>query len=175
MAKEKMKKQDEIPATVLSIVNSSAVGPERKCPDKAVLALEMLSTGHQWKEVREETGLSFDQIARLRARHKTAIDERRAQLASDGFEMAEGLRLLVKQKMATLADDEEALAKVPLRDLALSYGISVDKGMQAMGENRTIIEHVTRKPSIADAQAAIEEARKLLQKEAIPVEAKSIA
>jgi hypothetical protein len=83
--------------------------------------------------------------------------------------MAEGLRLLTRQKMDMLAKNPEALAKVNLKDLAISYGVAVDKGMLALDGNRTIVEHVSRKPSLADAQAAIDEARKALQKEAIPV------
>lgn len=163
------KPKEEKPILALSVAHSDSWGAERKNPAKAVLALEMLAAGALWKEVQKETGWTFDQIAGLKARHEMALEVRRKQLAADGFEMAEGFRLLAKQKMERLANDPEALDKVPLRDLALSYGIAVDKGMQAMGENKMVIEHVSRRPSIADAQAAIEEARQLLQKEAIPI------
>jgi hypothetical protein len=83
--------------------------------------------------------------------------------------MAEGIRLLMKQKMAMLADNPDALAKVNVKDLALSYGIAVDKGMQALGENKMVIEHKAGKPSLEDAMKAIEDARAALQKEAINV------
>lgn len=129
----------------------------------------MMCQGKGHKEITEETGIPFDSLIGLRARHEVAVEVRRKQLAGDGFEMAEGLRLLAKQKMEQLSNDPVALAKVNLRDLAISYGVAVDKGMLALDGNRTIVEHVSRKPSLADAQAAINEARAALQKEAIPV------
>lgn len=141
---------------------------------KAALALELLSGGETWEKVSEATGYSFDQISRIRARHEMAIETRKKQLAADGFEMAEGLRLLIKQKMEQLAANPDALAKTNLRDLVLPYGIAVDKGMQAMGENKVVIEHRANKPSLEDAMKAIEEARSQLQKEAIPVMAEPV-
>jgi hypothetical protein len=134
-----------------------------------VLALEMMCQGRGHREITELTGIPFDNLLTLRSRHEMAIDVRRKQLAGDGFEMAEGLRLLAKQKMQMLADNPKELSKVNLRDLAVSYGVAVDKGMLALDGNRTIVEHVSRKPSLADAQAMIDEARAALQKEAIPV------
>jgi hypothetical protein len=119
--------------------------------------------------VADETGWSFTQIGAVKARHEVAIEVRKKQLAADGFEMAEGIRLLMKQKMAMLADNPDALAKVNVKDLALSYGIAVDKGMLALGENKMVIEHKAGKPSLEDAMKAIEEARAALQKEAIEV------
>lgn len=150
-------------------LSTTKKGPERSDPKMAVLAIEMLCQGYGYREVEEQTGIVFDRLLTLRARHEVAIDVRRKQLAGDGFEMAEGLRLLTRQKMDMLAKNPEALAKVNLKDLAISYGVAVDKGMLALDGNRTIVEHVSRKPSLADAQAAIDEARKALQKEAIPV------
>jgi hypothetical protein len=41
--------------------------------------------------------------------------------------------------------------------------------MQALGENKMVIEHKAGKPSLEDAMKAIEDARAALQKEAIPV------
>jgi hypothetical protein len=137
----------------------------------AVMALERLCTGKGYKEVELATGLGFDILVGLRARHNMAIDVRRKQLAEDGFEMAEGLRLLAKQKMLQLSEDPEALAKVNLRDLAVSYGVAVDKGMLALDGNKVTVEYVSKRPSLADAQAAINEAREALQKEAIAVDA----
>ena len=107
---------------------------------------------------------------RWRARHERALEVRRKELALDGFEMAERMRALVAKKAEMLMEDDEALMKTPLKDLTLSYGISVDKGLQALGEQKVVVEHRTGKPTLADAMKAIEEARAALQKEAIPVE-----
>ena len=158
------------PVIVASVaLSTTKKGVERKDPKLAVLALEMMCQGWGHREITEQTGIPFDNLLTLRARHEMAIDTRRKQLAGDGFEMAEGLRLLAKQKMEMLANDPDALAKVNIRDLAISYGVAVDKGMLALDGNRTIVEHVSRKPSLEDAQAAIDEARAALQKEAIPI------
>jgi len=157
------------PIIVQSVALSDSRGIEMRDPKTAVLALEMLSQGHGYKAVELATGLKFDMLMGLRSRHEAAIEVRRKQLAKDGFEMAEGLRMLAKEKMSQLADDPEKLEKANLRDLVVSWGIAQDKGLIAAEGNKTIIEHVSRRPSLADAQAAIEEARKALQKEAIPI------
>ena len=134
-----------------------------------MLCLEQLAEGNTWEEIAEATGFSFNQISKVKARHETAIEVRRKQLAADGFEMAEGLRLLAKQKLEMLANNPDALAKVNIRDLVLSYGIAVDKGMQALGENKVVVEHKAGKPSLEDAMKAIAEARAALQKEAVDI------
>lgn len=157
------------PIIVQSVALSESKGIESKDPKRAVMALEMLCTGSGYREVELATGIKFDQLMGLRSRHEAAIEVRRKQLASDGFEMAEGLRLLAKEKMSRLAKDPKALEKVNIRDLVVSYGVAQDKGMQAAEGNRTIIEHVSKKPSLQDAMKAIQEARAALQKEAIPI------
>jgi hypothetical protein len=134
-----------------------------------MLCLEQLAEGNTWEEIAEATGFSFNQISKVKARHETAIEVRRKQLAADGFEMAEGLRLLAKQKLEMLANNPDALAKVNIRDLVLSYGIAVDKGMQALGENKVVVEHKAGKPSLEDAMKAIADARAALQKEAVDI------
>lgn len=148
---------------------------ENKKPKMAALALELLAQGMGHDAVREETGIGFDALASLRARHDRAIEVRRNELALDGFEMAEKMRALVNKKAAMLMEDDDALKRTPMKDLSLSYAILQDKGVQAMdGGNKTIIEHRNNKPSLEDAMKAIEDARKALQKEAIPIEAVTI-
>ena len=161
---------DQVSTILLnSIVESGSRTLEAREPAKAMLCLELLADGSTWQQVADETGWSFTQIGAVKARHEVAIEVRKKQLAADGFEMAEGIRLLLKQKMAMLADNPDALAKVNVKDLALSYGIAVDKGMLALGENKMVIEHKAGKPSLEDAMKAIEDARAALQKEAINV------
>jgi len=119
--------------------------------------------------VMEETGIGFVALSALRARHERALEVRRKELALDGFEMAERMRALVAKKTEMLMEDDEALMKTPLKDLTLSYGISVDKGLQALGEQKVVVEHRTGKPSLADAMKAIEEARAALRNDTITV------
>lgn len=157
------------PVLLSSLVDSDSRTLEHREPAKAMLCLEQLAEGNTWEEIAEATGFSFNQISKVKARHETAIEVRRKQLAADGFEMAEGLRLLAKQKLEMLANNPDALAKVNIRDLVLSYGIAVDKGMQALGENKVVVEHKAGKPSLEDAMKAIAEARAALQKEAVDI------
>ena len=157
------------PVLLASLVDSDCRTLEARKPAKAMLCLEQLAEGNTWEEIAEATGFSFNQISKVKARHEMAIDVRRKQLAADGFEMAEGLRLLAKQKLEMLANNPDALAKVNIRDLVLSYGIAVDKGMQALGENKVVVEHKAGKPSLEDAMKAIADARAALQKEAISI------
>ena len=157
------------PVLLASLVDSDSRTLEHREPAKAMLCLEQLAEGNTWEEIAEATGFSFNQISKVKARHETAIEVRRKQLAADGFEMAEGLRLLAKQKLEMLANNPDALAKVNIRDLVLSYGIAVDKGMQALGENKVVVEHKAGKPSLEDAMKAIAEARAALQKEAVEI------
>ena len=48
-------------------------------------------------------------------------------------------------------------------------GFAVDKGMQALGENKVVVEHKAGKPSLEDAMKAIADARAALQKEAVEI------
>ena len=157
------------PVLLSSLVDSDCRTLEAREPTRAMLCLEQLAEGNTWEEIAEATGFSFNQISKVKARHETAIEVRRKQLAADGFEMAEGLRLLAKQKLEMLANNPDALAKVNIRDLVLSYGIAVDKGMQALGENKVVVEHKAGKPSLEDAMKAIADARAALQKEAVEI------
>lgn len=143
---------------------------EKRKPKEAALALDMLAAGETYSKVMETTGIGFVALSALRARHERALEVRRKELALDGFEMAERMRALVAKKAEMLMEDDEALMKTPLKDLTLSYGISVDKGLQALGEQKVVVEHRTGKPTLADAMKAIEEARAALQKEAIVIE-----
>lgn len=143
---------------------------EAKRPKEAVLALERLCQGWTFNEIREETGLSFNAISSLKARNEVAMDVRRQQLAADGFEMAEKIRLLVGKKADMLANDDAALKRVNIRDLVLPYGIAMDKALQSLGEAKVVIEHRSGKPSLEDAVAAINAAKASLVKDAIPVE-----
>jgi hypothetical protein len=148
---------------------------EQRKPKEAVLAMELLAEGKTHDEIAKITGLGFTAIASLRARHDTAIEDRRKQLSADGFEMAEGLRLLTKKKMAQLADDPEALAKTNIRDLVLPYAIAQDKAFSALGEvSRVVVEHKGKGPTLEEAMAAIAEAKAKVKAASIDVLAKDV-
>lgn len=160
------------PITATAIAASGVRGNhiEAREPALAAMALELIAEGKTYDEVEAATGIGYTALVGLRARYPETLEKRRKQLAQDGFDMAEGLRQLAKKKMAMLADDEDQLKKVNLKDLVIPYAIAQDKGFGALGENTVKIEHTAKRPTIAEAQAMIEEARKALQKEAIPVD-----
>lgn len=132
---------------------------EHTSPKEAALALEMLAQGDYYKEVEERTGIGFTALAGLKVRHQGALEERRASLAQDGFQMAEQLRMLVQKKAEMLADNEDELRKVNIKDLVLSNAISQDKAFTALGENKVVIEHRKEKMSIQDAKKMILDAQ----------------
>jgi hypothetical protein len=160
-----------VPALATSVAGvTTGLSTEKKKPREAVLALELLAEGKGARAVAEQTGLGFEAVCALRARHGVALEERRKRLAVDGWEMAEGLRLLAKQKMADLAGSPEEMKKVNVRDLVLSYGIAQDKGFAALGEaTKVTIEHKGKGVSLEDARAAIEEARARVREASVEV------
>lgn len=147
---------------------------ERRDPAKAVRALEMLAEGCSFGKIREELGMKWETISRLKARHQMVLEERRQELAQDALEIAEGLRLLQKEKMRQLAEDPEQLARTNIRDLAIPWGISMDKYMAVLGENKVVVEHKAAAPSLEDAMKAIAEARAKLKQSSIDIPAVSV-
>ena len=142
---------------------------EVKKPRQAALALEMLAEGHTYNDVADATGLSFSALSGLRARHEVALDVRRKQLATDGFEMAEGARFLVRKKMEMMADDDDQLKKANLKDLGIAAVMFQERALQAIEGNKVIVEHRGSKPSLEDAMKAIAEAKRLVNADMIDV------
>ena len=134
----------------------------------------MLADGESFRTIQKELGLQWDTVARLKARHKTLLDERRAVLAEDALEIAEGLRLLQKEKMRMLAEDPEQLARTNIRDLSIPWGIANDKFLAAVGENKVVVEHKSAAPSLEDAMKAIQEAREKLKLGSVEILTKDI-
>lgn len=141
---------------------------ERKDPELAAVVIDRLANGDSFFQISKDTGLKWETICRLKARHKMALDERRTMLADDALELVEGLRLLQKEKMRMLAEDPDQLAKTSIKDLAIPWGIANDKWFAAMGENKVIVEH-RKGVSLEDAMAAIAAAKAKLKEQAIEV------
>ena len=166
------KPKDPIALSVAEYSNATGNYLERRDPKMAAKLLEMLAEGCTFNEIRQELGLKWETIARMKARHKMVLDERRQQLAQDALDIAEGLRLLQKEKMRMLAEDPEQLARTNIRDLTLPWGIANDKFLSAMGENKVTVEHKAAAPSLEDAMKAIEEARAKLKASSVDIVAK---
>jgi len=159
----KKKKVSDLALSVAAQANNVGNYIERRDPVLATQALELLAEGESINTIRAKTGMKWETICRLKTRHRAALDERRAMLAEDALDIAEGLRLLQKEKMRMLAEDPEQLARTNIRDLTLPWGIANDKFLSAMGENKVVVEHKAQAPSLEDAMKAIEEARAKLK------------
>ena len=168
------KKISDLSKSVADNGNGKGNYLERRDPALAVQALDMLANGDSFHTVSKATGLTWETVSRLKARHKMVLDERRAMLAEDALEIAEGLRLLQKEKMRMLAEDPEQLARTNIRDLAIPWGIANDKFLAALGENKVVVEHKGAAPSLEDAMKAIEEARAKLKASSVEVVAKPV-
>jgi len=173
MAKERVKRSrkgiSEVSKSVASYANREGNYLERKQPDKAIQALEMLAEGSSYGMVKAQLGLNWETISRLKARHHMALEQRRGQLAEDALDLVEGFRLLQKEKMKQLAEDPEQLARTNIKDLAIPWGIANDKFLSAMGENKVTIEHKSAAPSLEDAMKAIQEARAKIKAASVEV------
>jgi hypothetical protein len=124
---------------------------------------------HTYNDVADATGLSFSALSGLRARHEVPLEVRRRQLATDGFEMAEGARFLVRKKMEMMADDDDQIKKANLKDLGIAAVMFQERALQALEGNKVIVEHRGNKPSLEDAMKAIEEARRIVNADMINV------
>jgi hypothetical protein len=169
-----MRKKDPISLSVAAMADRANNLLEKRDPALAAKVLEMLGEGCTFKEISRETSVNWETVSRLKARHSMVLEERRKQLAQDALDVAEGLRLLQKEKMRMLAEDPEQLARTNIRDLAIPWGIANDKFLTAMGENKVTIEHKTSAPSLEDAMKAIEEARNKLKASSMEVITKDV-
>lgn len=158
-----------ITATAVAGTVGSANLVEKRDPVNAALALELIAEGKTYDDVEAATGITYSTLVNLKARHPETIEKRRKMLAMDGFEMAEGLRMLAMKKLKMLADDEDQLKKVNLKDIVIPFAIAQDKGLAALGENTIRIEHSQKKMSIEDAKRMIEEARNELKKDSLTI------
>ena len=147
---------------------------EARQPERAARLLELMAEGRSWKSIVREENVDWYTLVGLRARHKGLIDKRKEIVAQDAMELIEGARMLQQEKMKMLSEDEGALKRVNIRDLAMSYGIYADKFFMATEGNRVTVEHKSSAPSLEDAMKAIEEAKAKLKASSVEVLAKPV-
>lgn len=154
----------------VALVAASNNTLERQDPVRATRALEKIADGVPFRQIIREEGVSWNVLVGLRARHKPFLDKRREYIAQDTLELMEGMRLIQHEKIRMLAEDEQALKRVNIRDLAMAYGMFADKFFMATEGNKVVVEHRSGAPSIEDAKKAIEAARAKLKKESVEVD-----
>lgn len=153
----------------IAVVAASRNTIEREDPVKSARALEKIADGVPFNQIIREEGIGWHTLVGLRARHKAFLDKRREYIAQDTLELMEGMRLIQHEKIRMLAQDENALKRVNIRDLAMAYGMFADKFFMATEGNKVVVEHRSGAPSIEDAKKAIEAARAKLRKDSVEV------
>jgi len=148
---------------------------EFKEPEKAAEALHLLAQGAMTqKAICTKLGIYGTTLSKLARYHAgslaEAFEHTRKDLAARYLNLAARTAGLMEKKIDNLEDDEEALAAVPIKDLAITIGIIHDKGMAAAGAATTVIEHRTSS-SMEEYEALRNAARERLQKQSITVEA----
>lgn len=131
---------------------------EHYAPNKAALALFLLSQGATIKAISEKTGLGRAMIRSLEWRHNDTLETKRKEFSMRYAIAAQEFTDLLLDKATQLFDDPEALAKISPEKLAITVGILTDKAAQLTGMATTVVEH-RKGPSIEDAAKMIEDAK----------------
>jgi hypothetical protein len=131
---------------------------EHYAPNKAALALFMLSQGARISEISQRTSLSRDVIRSLEWRHTDTLETKRKEFSMRYAIAAQEYTDLLFERATQLFDDPDSLAKISPEKLAITVGILTDKAAQLTGMATTVVEH-RKGASIDDAAKMISEAR----------------
>ena len=142
---------------------------EHYAPNKAALALYMLSQGARIKAIAEKTGLGRDVIRSLEWRHNDTLETKRKEFSMRYAIAAQEYTDLLLDKATQLFDNPDALAKLSPEKLAITVGILTDKAAQLTGMATTVVEH-RKGASLEDAAKMINEARQRVKGKIIDAE-----
>lgn len=149
--------------------NVSRNNVEHYAPNKAALALYLLSQGARIKTIAEKTGLGRAVIRGLEWRHNDTLETKRKEFSMRYAIAAQEFTDLLLDKATQLFDDPDALAKISPEKLAITVGILTDKAAQLTGMATTVVEH-RKGASLEDAAKMINEARQRVQGKVIDAE-----
>lgn len=136
---------------------------EHYAPNKAALALFLLSQGAKIAEISRKTGISRDLIRALEWRHSDTLETKRKEFSMRYAIAAQEYTDLLFERANQLFEDPESLAKISPEKLAITVGILTDKAAQLTGMATTVVEH-RKGPSLDDAAKLINEARSRIAK-----------
>lgn len=142
---------------------------EHYAPNKAALALYLLSQGATIKAISEKTGLGRGVIRSLEWRHNDTLETKRKEFSMRYAIAAQEFTDLLLERATQLFDDPEALSKISPEKLAITVGILTDKAAQLTGMATTVVEH-RKGASLEDAAKLISEARQRIQGKVIDAE-----
>jgi hypothetical protein len=142
---------------------------EHYAPNKAAMALYLLSQGARIKTIAEKTGLSRAAIRGLEWRHNDTLETKRKEFSMRYAIAAQEFTDLLLDRATQLFDDPDALSKISPDKLAITVGILTDKAAQLTGMATTVVEH-RKGASLEDAAKLISEARQRIQGKVIDAE-----
>ena len=136
---------------------------EHYAPEKAAVALFMLSQGTRISEICEKAGIGRDVIRGLEWRHNDTLETKRKEFSMRYAIAAQEYTDLLFARAEQLHNDPDSLAKISPEKLAITVGILTDKAAQLTGMATTVVEH-RKGASLDDAANLINEARSRIAK-----------
>ena len=132
---------------------------EHYAPNKAALALFLLSQGARITDISKKTGLSRELVRSLEWRHSDTLETKRKEFSMRYAIAAQEYTDLLFERANQLFKDADSLAKISPEKLALTVAIMTDKAAQLTGMATTVVEH-RKGASLDDAINLIKEAKK---------------
>lgn len=165
----KLEPGDCSPALAASVAARATADPrttEAKDPEAALEALTLAAEGYSTGEIRARTRLGKRTVERLRADHREAMAEERLKASRRAAEAAELARRIAVQSLRMMdpagAENEEEragrvelLRKANVRDLAVSFGVLIDKA-ERLADQPPVAAEREAGPTLADAAKALE-------------------
>ena len=134
----------------------SRVGLERSNPEKAAAVLTEMARGTSQLRTRSKFKLSGKVMERLVRDHQELLERTFAWRAETSSRLAVKASRAFEEKLDRILDDVELLNRTPLRELVLTYQITLDQQRTALAACPTPTQ-MTR-VTLEDARKAIEEA-----------------
>jgi predicted transcriptional regulator len=131
---------------------------EHHDPAKAAEVIGRRGAGDSIRYIAKTTGVSVSGVQSIIKRHPEVIAEIQESTGRMAVTNTHLSFEVYAQKMRTLRDDPEQLAKVSPKDLAIAAGVMVDKAQLLQGKATSIHENLNE-PTFADAQALIRQAQ----------------
>ncbi len=138
---------------------AGVAGMEVQNPGNAAQILNAMADGEPSRKIIRNFRVGGSLLTRMRRDHAEVLAESRRVRAQAAAEVADPARELLTRKIDQLAGDGEALAKANLKDVGITYGITIDKSQLLANDPTMIVGEPTKKITINDAIEAIAAAK----------------
>jgi hypothetical protein len=151
----------ELVAASIQAVRESGAAPnliELTKIAKAERVIYMLGIGETYEAIEQTTGIAYRSIKGIESRHGEVIAHlRKANSHLSAVAATESTKALIT-KLQTINDDPTVMAKTPLKELGIVYGITKDKDLLDHCK-ATSISETRQEVSFEDYQATIKQAK----------------